>query len=191
MPGSPRLHRRGPIEASQALHDLLLCKSSPRLHRRGPIEAFPWVCPRNCLTSGLHGFIAVAQLKPEQQQDLRPTTAPSPRLHRRGPIEAILLPYKSPLWASLHGFIAVAQLKLLVAALLHLAVGRSPRLHRRGPIEAIWYSPLRAVPSHSLHGFIAVAQLKHQHPERYRFRYVRLHGFIAVAQLKRGRGWRV
>ncbi len=44
-----------------------------------------------CKASGLHGFIAVAQLKRwPHLLDAQPCVT-SPRLHRRGPIEAVAL----------------------------------------------------------------------------------------------------
>ena len=60
----------------------------------------------------LHGFIAVAQLKPVNLDcSLCALGFPSPRLHRRGPIEA---DGSSAMVRSviryLHGFIAVAQM---------------------------------------------------------------------------------
>ena len=60
----PRLHRRGPIEAS-IVH----------AHRRPPVGLF-------------HGFIAVAPLKPLHAQRQPQRARALPRLHRRGPIEA-------------------------------------------------------------------------------------------------------
>jgi len=61
----------------------------PRLHRRGPIEATGlWLASRPWLRL-FHGFIAVAPLKLYFIPHSSERSSPLPRLHRRGPIEAI------------------------------------------------------------------------------------------------------
>jgi hypothetical protein len=159
--GSPRLHRRGPIEATpNGLRISGGASRSPRLHRRGPIEA--------TLDVGV------------------PLERPrSPRLHRRGPIEApAWAPSRSSVIPVLHDFIVVAPLKLLVDGALRLCdlvlhdfivvaplkhrrrrgsrrrSACSPRLHRRGPIEAFTPATRSTGSSVVLHDFIVVAPLK-------------------------------
>ena len=61
--GSPRLQRRGRIEASWGNSPLAEVSGSPRLQRRGRIEASCfWVGATWCALV-LHGFNAVAELK--------------------------------------------------------------------------------------------------------------------------------
>ncbi len=112
--------------------------ASPRLHRRGRIEARLVVNGRNPAHPHLHGFTAVAELKLREVCPLGPRDESSPRLHRRGRIEAyasisVILSFRR----YLHGFTAVAELKQIGLKGFQGIWNESPRLHRRGRIEAI------------------------------------------------------
>src|SRR4051812_17655925 len=84
----PRLHRRGPIEASALANKASNRWGLPRLHRRGPIEALRCAAPHSGGMVVFHGFIAVAPLKQVAEVQVDQLELGLPRLHRRGPIEA-------------------------------------------------------------------------------------------------------
>ena len=108
----------------------------PRLHRRGPIEATAAESAVPCKRKLFHGFIAVAPLKLVEHTPNVPAVLALPRLHRRGPIEAdVQRSQFTELVVLFHGFIAVAPLKL------RQRLPALPRLHRRGPIEAYHSRP--------------------------------------------------
>ncbi len=133
---SPRLHRRGRIEAATLARRRFSCGRSPRLHRRGRIEA----------------------LAMPQRVILRDA---SPRLHRRGRIEAELAKVGTQAKVKgLRGFTAAAELKLSWRRRHEMVSGWSPRLHRRGRIEARPSRGLPAIRHRSLRGFTAAAELK-------------------------------
>ena len=110
----PRLHRRGPIEACRiGVERSRSCRALPRLHRRGPIEASRCRARSRCRRLLFHGFIAVAPLKRRCSAQL---------------LDAVACVF--------HGFIAVAPLKQLATCMSRSSSRALPRLHRRGPIEA-------------------------------------------------------
>ena len=134
---SPRLYRRGPIEALTTSLRACSCGISPRLYRRGPIEASPVAGRLRLATAPLHGFIVVAPLKLDPAATGSELARLSPRLYRRGPIEAPSLTSSiTSSSSSLHGFIVVAPLKRRRCEAKHRGKPCSPRLYRRGPIEA-------------------------------------------------------
>src|SRR3990172_7080756 len=133
-PRSPRLHRRGPIEASARRPILPSWRSLHGFTAVAPLKQDQSLAER-WKDAGLHGFTAVAPLKLIHTSEPTDDTNASPRLHRRGPIEAS--------WAQAS----------------RRAMRSSPRLHRRGPIEA-WYVSRRCNHRRCLHGFTAVAPLK-------------------------------
>ena len=114
QPMSPRLHRRGRIEAGayQRLPANPL-PMSPRLHRRGRIEATRRSgTPSGRGVAGLHAFTGVAELKRPGRRRDRLSEGRSPRLHRRGRIEALATPgVMLPGAGRLHAFTGVAELK--------------------------------------------------------------------------------
>src|SRR5438270_541442 len=61
---------------------------SPRLHRRGRIEATALTAKEFPIVACLHGFTAGAELKLLLNQVSKALLPASPRLHRRGRIEA-------------------------------------------------------------------------------------------------------
>ena len=87
-------------------------RGSPRLNRRGRIEALgPNVCDFHA-KKGLHGLTAVAELKRPRCKTDGKDIRLSPRLNRRGRIEAVSFADVQRERHRLHGLTAVAELKL-------------------------------------------------------------------------------
>ena len=134
---------------------------SPRLHCRGRIEAVTAIFPPRSRLRGLHGFTAVAELKPRAWSA---SASHCTFVSTASPAVAelkLLRPFGHvPMPARLHGFIAVAELKHAYA----------------NDVDYQLYG--------GLHGFIAVAESKH--PLRFESAIldVDLHGFTAVAESK-------
>src|SRR5438445_216316 len=86
---------------------------SPRLHRRGRIEAKDIQKLKPLLGFGLHGFTAVVELK--RRDENLPRFLPHARLHGVAAIAEVKPEHQATVRgqkARLHGFTAVAELKL-------------------------------------------------------------------------------
>ena len=136
----PRLYRRGPVEAAVTAGrtNAVRPPPPPRLYRRGPVEAPSMKKIPTLYQRALHGFTAVAPLKPSHARPCRMSTwRPPPRLYRRGPVEAGVRSRRG-----------------------NVPVRSPPRLYRRGPVEALSFAARSRMRSPPLHGFTAVAPLK-------------------------------
>ena len=111
---SPRLHRRGRIEAARRT----ACSSrrSSRLHAFtgvAELKPSPGRAAPSPASTRLHAFTGVAELKRASPSFVRPKLPPSPRLHRRGRIEASASGMvRASSSSGLHAFTGVAELKL-------------------------------------------------------------------------------
>ncbi len=137
---SPRLHRRGRIEAARSSTSVHVgMGASPRLHRRGRIEARTRR-PRGCAVRSPR-FTAAAELKPDHRRRTQRRGRPQfSAAHRRGRIEAL---DRSAAQAE-----AIARLFSAV--------------HRRGRIEAAGTVRRLKTGWQVLRGFTAAAELKQE-----------------------------
>ncbi len=107
---SPRLHRRGPIEALQKSS---VPNGQEYLHALTGVAQLKPTCIGKgvAIEPYLHAFTGVAQLKHWVSNGDCTIIDRSPRLHRRGPIEALRWCVQTENTANLHAFTGVAQLK--------------------------------------------------------------------------------